>query len=446
MKKTALSLAIGALALAASTAYGAAFMLTEQSAVMLGRAYAGAGVAGDDASAPFYNPAGMTLLPGTQVQFTGIGVSMHQNLKLNNGFETDCRNKTEFLPSFYITHQINPEWWVGLSVASPFGLSTNCDDLSTVGYGHRGTEAKLTDFDINPSIAWKPTERFSVAAGISLQYAKAKLGMSLPNIQMVPSGYPDPYPAQIPALVGLQHGLEDGSSWAWGWNIGFMCQPTDNFRFGISYRSAIKHKASGYLNLTEAGIALPSKVTIKTPDTVYASAKWDATNNLSVTGTIRWAKWKNVNEWHLVQGGSASSISPFLEDVAIRHHYKNTWLYALGADYKINSDWTIRGGVGFEKNALEDECCRTAVIPDGDRLFLALGATYNVTKNWTIDFALLRVEGLGTSRFFDNDKENAQLLSMVQHSPTYGNNKPEAVGEWDKQNSWIYGMNLRYKF
>jgi hypothetical protein len=43
----------------------AGFQVSEQSIVGLGRAFAGAGIVGDDLSAVFYNPAGMSLLRGT---------------------------------------------------------------------------------------------------------------------------------------------------------------------------------------------------------------------------------------------------------------------------------------------------------------------------------------------------------------------------------------------
>lgn len=44
-----------------SAAVAGGFMLTEQSVTGLGRAYAGAGIVGDDLSAVWYNPAGMSL-------------------------------------------------------------------------------------------------------------------------------------------------------------------------------------------------------------------------------------------------------------------------------------------------------------------------------------------------------------------------------------------------
>src|SRR5437867_9421337 len=69
IRKTALSLAVaGAFAGGVSQAHASAFALIEQSASGLGNSYAGAAAAAEDASTIFYNPAGMSLLPGgTQI-------------------------------------------------------------------------------------------------------------------------------------------------------------------------------------------------------------------------------------------------------------------------------------------------------------------------------------------------------------------------------------------
>ena len=76
MKMTMKAAAAAVMAVcAASAAHAAGFMLTEQSAGALGRAYAGVGVDGTDLSGVYYNPATMTLHPGTQIQagFVAVG-------------------------------------------------------------------------------------------------------------------------------------------------------------------------------------------------------------------------------------------------------------------------------------------------------------------------------------------------------------------------------------
>lgn len=60
-----------------SAAVAGGFQLTEQSALGLGRAYAGIGVDGTDVSGLYYNPATMTLHTGTQAQFGFVGVGLN---------------------------------------------------------------------------------------------------------------------------------------------------------------------------------------------------------------------------------------------------------------------------------------------------------------------------------------------------------------------------------
>ena len=456
LKKVATTgMVLSAVALATTEAFAAGFQLTEQSVVTLGRAYAGSGITGDDVSAPFYNPAAMVFLPGTQIQLGVTGVSMNQVVKIERGADAgttnDGQHKTEFLPNFYVTHQINPEWWVGLGITMPFGLSTDYGQYPNWKYGNRGTEAELMDIDINPNFAWKPNDFFSLGGGISLQYAKAKLGLDALVPVATHPGLGN-FPSDGNGNAYLGHGEETGDSWGWGWNLGFVLRPTENFRFGVSYRSSIKHKASGHFELsngpaaallTQYGLATkyPSKVTIKTPDTVYASALWEASKDLTLTGTVRWAKWSNSQVWTLRQSGLPHTGNNLIENfrnIPIRHHYRDTWLFALGADYKINEQWTVRGGIAYEENAAgKDQTYRVATIPDGDRLFLSLGCSYNFDKHWSVDSAVLWVQGLGTTEFYAHDRTDYQQA---------GENNPQRIGKWTTQHSLIYGLQLRYKF
>ena len=72
------------LGVAPSTARGAGFMLFEQSGRAMGSAYAGEGAVAADATTIFYNPAGMTLLEGTQFATSGFLVWTHFSFE-NNG-------------------------------------------------------------------------------------------------------------------------------------------------------------------------------------------------------------------------------------------------------------------------------------------------------------------------------------------------------------------------
>ena len=173
MKNASFKIAASAMLVAsvfASQAYAAGFQLSEQSSIQMGRAMAGAGVMGDDLSAVHYNPAGMTLLEGTRIQATGTWVAVNAEYKGDKtGATENGRKKGQLVPAGYITHQVNDQVWLGLGLTVPYGLGT---DFGRDWEGaDRGNKSMILTFDINPNVAWKVNEKFSVGAGLSLQYA-----------------------------------------------------------------------------------------------------------------------------------------------------------------------------------------------------------------------------------------------------------------------------------
>ena len=110
-----------------SAAVAGGFQLTEQSALGLGRAYAGMGVDGTDVSGLYYNPATMTLHTGTQAQFGFVGVGLNLDYNAKDGgsdHDENGRKHPEAVPNLFISHQINDVTWIGFGFTVPFGLST----------------------------------------------------------------------------------------------------------------------------------------------------------------------------------------------------------------------------------------------------------------------------------------------------------------------------------
>ncbi len=155
IKKSAAGLVLTAAAAATSAAFAAGFQLTEQSSLGLGRAYAGAGIVGDDLSAVHYNPAGMTLLPGVQMQAGGVWIAVDAPFKGKGNFagvEENGRLKGQMIPAGYITRQVNDQFWLGFAMTVPFGMGTQYDE--DWAFNQRGTDSKIYTFDMNPSFAY----------------------------------------------------------------------------------------------------------------------------------------------------------------------------------------------------------------------------------------------------------------------------------------------------
>ena len=141
--------------------------------------------------------------------------------------------------------------WIGFGFTVPFGLSTEYDDNWEQAY--EGTDAKIEVYDFNPTFAWKLSDKFSLGAGVSYQYVKAKLGFN----KSATSG----------GAISNTHTRLTGD--AWGWNIGAMWTPVENVRIGASYRSAVGHTVNGDLNVT---VNKPVNDQVTTPATVSMDA------------------------------------------------------------------------------------------------------------------------------------------------------------------------------
>lgn len=407
MKNPTFKIAAAAMMVAgafATQTYAAGFQLSEQSAIQMGRAMAGAGVVGDDLSAVHYNPAGMTLLSGTRMQATGTWVAVNLDYKGDSGQSENGRLKGQTIPAGFITHQINDSLWAGLGLTVPYGMGTE--------YGEgwegksRGTESMILTFDINPNLAWKVNDMLSVGGGISLQYAKAELGMGMG--------------------MGPMQANVKGDSWAWGWNVGLMFQPIETVRLGLAYRSHIAHNAEGHTDVKgPLNRTSDMKVRIKTPDTVTLSATWEATDALRLSGTARWSKWSNFRTLDVQNLDFNTPTLGAYANVPVENNWDDTWFFSVGADYKLNGQWTVRGGVAYDQGPVENQY-RMAVIPDTDRVWFSGGASYKYTDNLTFDFGATYIKGVGDTDLY--------------------NKVGGKIGEFKSLDSYIFSAQMQYLF
>ena len=420
-----------------SAAVAGGFMLTEQSVAGLGRAYAGAGIVGDDLSAVWYNPAGMSLLSGTAVQMGAVVADLDLEVTTNESATFGNRKASKEngrkhgvpIPNMYLVHQIKDDMWFGLGITVPFGMATEYDNNWAAA--DKGMNAEVKVFDINPNVAFKLTDTLSFGAGVSLQYVTA----------------------QFEQKNNLGHGTAmrvrlNADGWAWGGNLGFMWQPTETVRVGLAYRSQVNHKADGYLksDLETANGTLikhfqsnDGHAEMSAPHVITLTGTWKATEALRLSGLVRWTNWSSFDKLpisgsSLYDASYTAGVLAYGPEVAGQkatnkhnavYNWKDSWLFTVGADYDINDEFTVRGGVGYEISPVDDDKYRSATIPDTDRLWLSMGATWHASKNLQSDFGIAYLKGIG----------NKDLYT--------GNDK---VAEFDKLDAILWGAQFVYKF
>lgn len=406
---------------AASAAHAAGFMLTEQSAGALGRAYAGVGVDGTDISGVYYNPATMTLHPGTQIQAGFVAVGLDLAFEGNDGVTTENgQYNTQAIPHGYISHQLTDSVWLGLAMTVPFGMGTEYKD--DWAWNNRGISAEVLTFDFNPNVAWKVSDKLSLGAGMSIQYAKADLKKR----------------SYVSSFRAFANGEVDADSIAWGFNAGLMWSPLDNLRFGVSYRSRVNHNADGDMTISDAGSldavlpglagelkTLPATATLSTPAWAMATAAWDVNDLLSLYATFRWTDWSSFKDL---------TIKTAVDNTTIQNNWQDTYLVSVGADLRFTNWWTFRAGIGYETSAVDDPKYRTSIIPDADRLWLALGSSFKATENMQIDVSAAWLHGIGERNLWSSDGSNL------------AEGTPEKVGKFEDLDAYLFGVQLVYKF
>lgn len=412
MKMTMKAAAAAVMAVcAASAAHAAGFMLTEQSAGALGRAYAGVGVDGTDLSGVYYNPATMTLHPGTAIQagFVAVGLDLafegHDGTDAQKPVSENGQYNTQAIPHGYISHQLTDNMWIGLAMTVPFGMGTEYKDDWT--WNNRGISAEVLTFDFNPNVAWKVSDKLSLGAGMSIQYAAADLKLKSSRM----------------------YSEVDADSLAWGFNLGLMWSPLENLRFGLSYRSRVNHNADGDLELTNpfngnlVMPALDATATLATPAWAMATAAWDVNDFLSLYATFRWTDWSSFDELTI------KTNNPMIGD-SIKNKWQDTYLVSVGADLRFTNWWTFRAGIGYETSAVDDPQYRTAIIPDADRWWFALGSSFKATENMQIDVSAAWLHGTG-----ERDLWNS-----------YDQADSKPVGRFENLDAYLFGVQLVYKF
>lgn len=432
-----------------SAAVAGGFMLTEQSVAGLGRAYAGAGIVGDDLSAVWYNPAGMSLLSGTAVQMGAVMVDLDLPVTTESGEKENGRKHGVPVPNMYIVHQIKDDMWFGFGITVPYGMATEYNPDWKLS--DKGMNAEVKTFDFNPNIAVKLTDTLSFGAGVSLQYVTAQ------------------FESTKTTDAGQMRVRLNADGWAWGGNLGFMWQPTETVRVGLAYRSQVNHKADGYLKTSVSSgyqtmnfMSNDGHAEMSGPHTITLTGTWKATDALRLSGLVRWANWSSFDKLP-ISGGSLRSATTVaakaqaaayieanhITDPAVQqqvvakaiaenatnktspeYHWKDSWLFTVGADYDINEQVTVRGGVGYEISPVDDDKYRSATIPDTDRLWLSLGATWRVNKQLQGDFGLAYLRGIGNRDLY---KENADGTFTK-------------AGKFDRLDAIMWGAQFVYKF
>ncbi len=385
------------LLVAFSGAAGASgFQLLEQNASGLANAYAGSAAVADNASTIFFNPAGMTQL---QAREFSVGVAaIGPTFKFHNNGSTvgslagtgEGGNAGGWagLPNGYLSWALSKDLYVGVGVGAPFGLKTEYD-TPWLGAA-QAIKFEVKTYNINPSIAYRVNDTVSLGAGASWQKVQAEY------IRLATTGgagNPVVFGNRVTSTMNLY-------DTAWGWNLGALFTISPSTKVGVSYRSEVKYETQGHVSLTSDGSAFGNATTaglvaggrqsdlsasLTLPDTFIMSGTHRLNDKWEMLGDVSWTGWSSIPKVDimrttgLLSGQNAQTLDT---------DFRDTWRYALGANYRYDDAWKLKFGVAYDQTPVKGADTRLTSLPDNNRVWLSFGAQWAIDKASRLDMGL----------------------------------------------------------
>lgn len=367
-----------------SQARAEGFAIMENSARGMGLA-GGLIARGGDASTLAYNPAAMTMLEGTQLQANLAvsqfywGVDTRNDAGENTG-NYHSAHQTWPIPAFYVTHQVNDEWWFGLASYTRFGLGVKYPHNWPGGANLHSVQ--LITNSINPSIAYKINDHLSVAVGAEMMMASMQMRKNL-EVQAPGSGLGD---------VNINgHGV------SFGGNIALHARLNDQWSLGLTYRAPMSLKVSGktrydnQIGATATGQALGlGKIqnsrlrgTLHLPDSIGFGVAYKPMENLSFEADAVYTLWSRFRDFNMYMK------DPVNEWQNTDRHWKNSWTLGISAEYKPVDWMALRLGFMYETSPMNIGNA-DYMVPSNGRNYYTAGVGF-FYKNWTFDLAYMYI-------------------------------------------------------
>ena len=410
-------LAISALMLSSQlSAQG--YYVDEHSAKRLGDAFSGGAAEAEDASTAFYNPAGLSrikqtelvvnlsvLTTNTDIKSTGTSLDQMTSLDIYTtvplqGDGTPSVSEAVGLPSIYLAFPQYDQLAFGISVNAPYASGTEFN-RDFVGR-YFSLESEITGINVGFMASLKVNEQLSLGGGINVQRISASIEQGI-NVAGYCSGAESLGLTGVHSCSGLGVGAPGsfssdgyfkvkGHDTDYGFTAGLLYEFSEDTRLGMNFRSKIEHTLEGSANFTipanaEAILsqldpnltthATSGTVNLVTPETLSLSGFHQINQHWYIQADANWTNWRRFK-----------SIDVVLEDtgdVLSTPQYSNdSWRAALGGGFKLNSEWTLRAGIAFEKTPIPDQTASIDFAFD-DYQALSFGFSYEPSETFVVD-------------------------------------------------------------
>lgn len=357
LRKSIVAFALGLPALAQA---GGLYMY-EIGTTDIGLAGAGTAARADDASTVYGNPAGMTRLAGNQmtlgaqVLYGGIDYKVNdQSVAQQTVGGGSTGNVIGWLPggSAFYSHSLSNDLKIGIGMYGNFGLALD--------YGNNWAGRNLVDqaalmaMTIQPTVAYRLNDKWSLGVGLTANYGIAKL-------------------ERVQPVTGAK--LEqDDTDWEYGGRIGVMFEPSKSTRIGAVWTSKVEYDFSFNRTFTLTGPFggtrtrdFTADAAVNAPQQVMTSVYQKLSDRWALTGNLGWQDWSSFSKSSIETNSGTITSSLKLQD---------TWHMALGAQYQYNATTKVNAGVAYDTSWYKSDNHASFSLPSSSAWRFGLGVQY----------------------------------------------------------------------
>ena len=355
------------------------FRLADQDAFATARGEAFVATA-DNASAIYYNPAGITQLEGFNFRGGVYGIYLDPTYTPpapanTNTFHTE--HQWAAVPQSFSTY--TPKDWpasFGLGIYSPYG--GNMSWPQDTGFRTVATSGSLTYVTINPVVALKLAPGLSIAGGAMVNYGDLEMEQGL-------------IASPSPLLANFFH--FEGDGWSAGYNLGLLWQPDEKISLGATFRSKTTIALNGQTDFEQQPVIQnthrSAQADFDFPLTAVVGVSYRPTSKWNLEFNADYTDWSSFGKTTIHQ--SPQPPWPVLADVSLTLNWQPSWMYEFGVTRYFDNGWHASAGYVFNENSVPN-AYYTPLAADLARHFFSLGFGH---RGKMIDFDVAYQFGYG---------------------------------------------------
>lgn len=357
------------------------FGLPDQDAFATARGEAFVATA-DNASAIYYNPAGIAQLTGSNFRAGLNGFYYQPTFQATNGHTYHSSDNFALLPQFFYTYTASgAPLSFGLGVYAPYG--GNMSWSQDTGFRSVAISGSLKYITINPVVAVKLRPGLSVGGGVMINYADLNMHQGL-------STSATPY-------TNFFNFTGDG--WSVGYSAGILWQPIEKISFGATFRSSARMNFQGNTDFElqphpyKTREQRNASASFNFPLTTVFGVSYRPTPKWNLEFDANYTDWSSFGTVTIKQS-PPSVQSPLIQNIPVNLDWQASWMYELGVTRYFDNGWHVSSGYVFNANSVPDKYY-TPLATDLNRNFFSLGAGH---KGKRFDFDIAYQLGFAFSR------------------------------------------------